>query len=101
MEDDGAHGALRIHHESFGELHADRIFVNFKCSKKLLLIFEPRARRISEREALAMVMRLHEGLQRESGLVADSPHLANLEMQQFSERLSALQCDTLQDLRPT
>jgi len=67
--------------------------------KQRLLIFETGTGGIAERETLAVVVRLHEILERKSGRVADSPHLANLQVQQLGESLGAFEREHLQDVR--
>src|SRR5208282_6447044 len=64
-----------------------------------LLILETGTGRISEREALAAIVRLHEILERKSRRIAESPHPANLRVQQLGKRLGALEREQLQDMR--
>src|SRR5258708_33750872 len=99
MEYDRADSALRIHHEAVGQLSADRMPLDLEQAEQRFLILETGTGRVAEREALAVVVRLHEILQRESRQIADTPHLSNLEMQQLGERLGALEREHLQDVR--
>ena len=50
--------ALGIHHEALGQLHADRILLDFEQAEKRLLILEIGTGRIAERETLAVIVRL-------------------------------------------
>src|SRR5208282_3478030 len=98
MEDDGADGAFGVHHEALGQLHADRILLDLEKAEQRLLILETGTGRITERETLAPVVRLHEILERESGRIAGSPHLANFRVEQFGKRLGALEREHLQNM---
>src|SRR3954471_11655365 len=54
VEHEGGHGRLRLHHAAVGELDAD--LLRPQRLEEQLLVLQPGARRIPEREALALVL---------------------------------------------
>ena len=80
-------------------MHADRILLDLEQAEQLLLVLQTGTGWVAEREPLAVIVRLHEILERKARRIADSPHLSNLEMQQLGERLGAFEREHLQDMR--
>src|SRR5215213_9053044 len=72
----------------FAQLHVDTRRI--KQREKLLLIFEPRACRISETVARALILLLEQSRQIRRIRTGDAELFANAFMPQFSQRLRAL-----------
>ncbi|HEV3110649.1 MAG TPA: hypothetical protein VGY99_09170 [Candidatus Binataceae bacterium] len=77
-------------------MDADIVF-EVEQAEQLYLVFQAQAGWIAEGKPLAVVMRLVQVLFGDAVGVFESPHLADLLMQQLGERLGAFKRQYLQD----